>query len=58
MSIIGEGKYVNYVGMDSVPSWQKYERYDYCERPVRGRETLASLFKGVMKLFASSKTSA
>lgn len=31
MSIIGEGKYVNYVGQDSRPSWQRMERYDYCE---------------------------
>ena len=31
MSIIGEGKYVNFIGGDIRPSWQRMERYDYCE---------------------------
>ena len=58
MSIIGEGKYVNYVGTEMSPSWHKYERFDYCEKPVRKDDTLTSVFKNLVKIFGSSKAAA
>ena len=49
MSIIGEGKYINFIGSEVRPEWQKHERYDYCEKPLRNEETLADLIKGLLK---------
>ena len=58
MSIIGDGKYINYIGSEVKPSWQKHERYDYCEKPLRNEESLASWIRGLLKRGGSDKAAA
>jgi len=58
MSIIGDGKYINYIGAEIKPEWHRNERFDYCEKPLREEESLADLFKNALKLFGRIKKAA
>ena len=55
MSIIGEGKYVNYVGQDYRPSWQRMERYDYCEISTGKRNGILDRIAHFLKDLQGSK---
>ena len=53
MSIIGEGKHINFYNTDLTPSWQKMERYEYCESLHSDRETnYWKLFCNFLKMVA------
>ena len=50
MSIIGDGKYINYIEMDVTPSWERRERFEYCEKPLKSEGSLASWIRGLLKM--------